>query len=304
MVDDCALAVIDREFQELYSARVQGRAPRLGAATQLGAYARAQRSTAPDESVVGYWRERLRDAPVRNAPPPDRPRPPAPSWRGGQAEFAISDEAGHMVRQVCRAARTTPFAVFAAALGALVSWYNRTDEVIIGTPVSRRGAAALDGMIGCLTDLLPLRLRIRQDDSFGTLVPAVHETVWEAIAYKDIPYSELLAKAAPRKRLRQLPLCQAVLVVDDVRQAPLQLPGLSAERLYVPSGAAKFDLCMTIVIDHGRYRGFLDYSLDLYSQRSAERVARHFTGLLSGAATASAAPLSALFRTLGDAAGE
>ncbi len=277
VVDDWALEVFGQEFGELYAARVERRPAALAPpARQLGEYALVQRSAPVDAAVLGYWRERLRGAPDRGAAPPDRPRPAAPSHASGQVRFRITDEAGSLVRQVGRIYRTTPFTVLAATAIALLCRYNGTGDVILGASVSRRGDASLDGLMGCLTGVLPLRQVVHPDQSFAELITSVRSTVLGAFAHRDIPYT-LVARAAGR---RSAPLCQTVIVVDDAPRTRLALPGLTAERLYVPSGVSKFDLCLTLVIDGAGYAGFLDYASELYDPPTAARIARDFQDLL------------------------
>jgi Condensation domain len=283
VVDDWALDLFGQEFGELYTARTERRPAALAPPTmQLGEYALGQRSAPVDADVLGYWRERLRGAPDRSAvppDPPDRPRPAAPSHASGQVRFRVGDEAGQLVRQVGRLHRTTPFTVLAATAIALLCGYNGTSEVILGASVSRRGDASLDGLMGCLTGVLPLRQAVRPDQSFADLITSVRSTVLGAFAHRDIPYT-LVARAAGR---RYAPLCQTVIVVDDAPRLRLELPGLTAERLYVPSGTSKFDLCLTLVIDGAGYQGFLDYASERYDPPTALRIVRDFQALLVAA---------------------
>jgi hypothetical protein len=296
VVDDCALAILDSEFGELYSARVERRSADLPPLPlQLGEYARAQRSAGVSASVLRYWKKRLEHLPQQNSVPPDRPRPAAPSHRGGQVRFRIGSDTSRLIRRVGRSHRSSPFIVLAAALTALVCAYNGTSDQIIGTPVSRRGAADLDRLMGCLTDLLPLRQVIRPGESFGDLVESTREVVWEAVAYRKIPYSAIVAGAIARKDLRMSPLCQTVLVVDDAR-LPLNMRGLKAERLYVHSGATKFDLLMMFVRDSGGYEALLDYASDLYDPRTAERIAQDFQTVLETAVNDPGKPLSKILQ--------
>jgi hypothetical protein len=300
VVDDWALAILDREFGELYAARVQNRAPDLEPLpVQLGEYALTQRAAGVAEHDLRYWRDRLRQAPAGGSVPPDRPRPAGFAHRGAQVRFRVGDDTGRLVRRLARARRTTPFTVLLAALFALLHQYNADGEdaasdLIIGTPVSRRGAASLDGIIGYLTDLLPLRAEVRDDESFTDLVASVRAALLEAMAHRDLPYTELLARAVPRKQRRGSPLCPVVLVVDDAPRVPLNLPGLRAERLYVHPGTCKFDICLTLVIDGHGYRGFLDYATSLYDPDTAERAAADFAALLHAAASDAGAPLTGL----------
>ena len=300
VVDDWALAIIDQEFQELYTARAENRTPRLGPAARLGDYAADQRAAGLNASALAYWRDRLKQPPAAGAPPADRPRPAVPSWRAAQIGFEIGDDTSRRVRQACRTTRTTPFTVFTATLSALLCWYAGTSEVIVGAPVSRRGADA-EPLIGCLTDIVPLRQEVKAADPFSAHASAVHRVIWDAIAHKDVPYGRLITRA-PRRA--GAPLCQTILVVDDVRQSVLRLPGLVTERLYIPSGRAKFDLCLTIVAARGGYRGLLDYAVDLYDQATASRFASRFAALLTAVTADPSASLASALKTLAEAPGE
>lgn len=295
IVDDWALAILDEDLAELYAARIKGRAPELAPAGLPGEYAARQRAAGADGAAVAYWRERLRGVPGGCAPVPDRPRPPEPTWRGERVTFPIGTDIARGVRRACREARTTPFTIFAAALALLLRWQTHADEVIIGTPVSRRGADGTERLVGCLTDLLPLRLRGTAAESFGAAIATAHEVTWAAIAHRDVPYAAILAQAEPAERVL---LCPVVLVLDDVRQAALDFPGLTAERVHIPSGMAKFDLCLMIDEKRGEYHAAIDYMTDLYDRPSIERLARQFTGLLGTAVADPSATQSLLLDTV------
>lgn len=299
VVDDWALAILDGEFSELYTARVQGRPPQLTPLpTQLGEYALAQRSAGIDEAVLAYWQDQLHEPPTLNAPPPDRPRSAVASYQGKQYRFRISDDAGQRIRDLGRSLRTTPFSVFAAALTALLCGYNGTCDLVLGTPVSRRGDPSLDALIACLTDLMPLRQAVHLGESFTHLVASTRAVVWDAITHKDVPYTSLVSCVTRRRDIGASRLCQTVLVVDDTPHEPLRLPGLTAERIYVHSGVPKFHLLLTLVIDHRGYQGFLDYASDLYDPETAERIARDFQAVLGMAVRDPGQPLSAILRAI------
>lgn len=296
VVDDWALVILDSEFGELYTARVDRRPANLPPVpSQLGEYARAQRAAGVDASVLRYWKKRLEHLPKQYSVPPDRPRPASPSHRGGQVRFWIGDDTARLIRRVGRSHRGSPFIVLTAALTALVHAYNGTSDQIIGTPISRRGAADHDGLMGCLTDLLPLRQAICPGGSFADLVESTRDVVWEAVANREIPYSAIVAGAIARKDLRMSPLCQTVLVVDDAR-LHLDMRGLKAERLYAHSGATKFDLHATFARNNGGYQAFLDYASDLYDPRTAERIAQDFQTMTETAVTDPDKPLSEILR--------
>jgi hypothetical protein len=278
VVDDWALAVMDEEFGEFYSARVLGRAPDLPPLPiQFGNYALAQRSQGVDPGVLSYWQDQ-----IGRVPDHGRDGPGLASSEGGQVTFRLGDETGTLVRRVARSARITPFTLFAATFAAwLCAAEEGRQEMLLATPVSRRGDASLDGLIGCVVNLLPLYLAASPSRPFAELLAGAKRAVLGALAHKDMPYCELAARAGTRHKNKIKPLFRAVLVVDDAPRVPLAMPGVSAERIYVYSGMVKVELCLTLVIDGSGYRGFLDYAKESYRPEQAERIADGFQRLLA-----------------------
>ena len=127
----------------------------------------------------------------------------------------------------------------AAAVAALLRGCNGSEDQVLGTVVSRRSAAELDQMVTCLADLLPLRIAVRDGDSFAELMRSAKVAVSETLAHRSIPFSVLLREIASSRDLRMPPLCQVVLVVDDIPKVSLDMPEVWVERLYVHSGICK-----------------------------------------------------------------
>jgi hypothetical protein len=282
VVDDWAVAILEREFQEFYCGRIAGRAARLAPLPLLpGEYATAQRTAGVGPSLVAYWRERLRDAPIESTVPADWPPPERPSSQGGLIRFQIDAALGGRLRAMARRSRVTPFTLLAAAVTALLCAYNGSSDQVLGAIVSRRGPAGLDQMITYLASLMPLRQRVRAEEGFGALVASTKQVVTETVAHRDISLPIMLKEVGWPRSFNRPPLCQVVLVVDDVPRCPLELPGVTTERLHVHQGIAKVDLGITLVKDGDCYRGRLVYASDLFRPQTAKQIVADFCGLLA-----------------------
>src|SRR5262249_8515539 len=154
-----------------------------------------------------------------------------------------------------------PFVVLAAGVAALLASCGGSADLVVGTPVSRRGSAELDRMVAYLSEVLPLRLRIAPGQSFAELVAQVRRVTPEALGNREISAAELSRLVRGPGRAAGSPLVRTVIVVDDdAAGSGLELPGVAAERLHVPPGTAKFDLLVTFRAEGGGYQGFLDYA--------------------------------------------
>jgi hypothetical protein len=293
VVDDWALAIFEQEFVEFYCARVAGRAARLAPLPLLpGEYAATQRAAGVDPALVAYWRENLRGAPGESTVPADQRPPGRPTNRGALVRFEINAAASDRLRAMARRWRVTPFVVLAAAVTALLHARNGSPDQVLGTTVSRRGQAGLDQMITCLTGVMPLRLQLRAEEGFGALVASARGVVAGALAHRDVPFSAILSGLRWPRNLPRPPLCQVVLVVDDVPRCALELPGVRAERLHVHSGIVKVDLGLTLIKDGDCYQGRLVYASDLFSPRAGQQIATDFRALLAALTAAPDRPLA------------
>ncbi|WP_433342094.1 non-ribosomal peptide synthetase [Micromonospora sp. CA-111912] len=286
VIDGWCFSLLDTEFSALYRAALGGTEPGLPALPlQFGPYARQRRRVdAADRSEsVKYWREALRGAPQESSFPTDRPRPAILGTRGDRVEFTLDATLGTDIRRLARRARSTPFTVLTAALTALISRLAGSDDVVVGTPVSRRDDEILEPMIACLTDVMPLRQRVPADASFAELVTRTKEQVWGAVAHRDVPYSHLVRELEVERSPSRFPLFQVVIGLDDAPPSALDLPGVAAERLYVHSGTAKYDIFLHLVPARGGFDGFLEFSTDLFDRSTAQRLAERLRTLLTGA---------------------
>jgi hypothetical protein len=296
VVDDWALDIFQRDLMHLYEARLAGRPSALEPLrVQAGDYAVAQRAAGMSPADLEYWRERVRDAPRSCTVPPDRPEPEQEPHRSGRYAFQVGPEVGRSIRAAGRALRSTPFTVFAGALAVLLWQYGEPDEVIFGTQVSQRGAADVDDMIGFLTGTLPIRLAVPRNATFRTLMDATKSAVVGALDHRSVPFSQLIRMTRRGIDLDLPPLCDAGLVVDDMRWEPFTLGPVTAERIYLPPNQAKFAVNFSFMSDAGGgYTGFCDYDADLYFESTMVQATDRFIAVLARCGTALDEPLAAL----------
>ncbi|MEV7521239.1 amino acid adenylation domain-containing protein [Streptomyces sp. NPDC091371] len=286
LVDGWCFRLLDLEFSARYRAALAGEQPELPPLEKTFAdYAREQRSrpAAHHGELLGHWRRVLAGAPAQSTVPSARRRPDVPDHRGGQVRFRIGSDTGRRIRELARLHRTSTFSVLAACLTALVARSSDQDDVVIGTPVSRRDEPGLEPLLACLTDVLPLRQTADPCRSFSELLRSTKAAVWEAVAHRDIPFGHLVKALDTERSPARFPFFQVVLTVDDAAAPGLDLPGITSEQVRVDHGTAKFDLFFHLVPEDGGYLGLLTFTEALYDAAHARRIAQWFTTLLDSA---------------------
>ncbi|MFJ1866041.1 amino acid adenylation domain-containing protein [Streptomyces sp. NPDC088097] len=303
LVDGWCFRLLDLEFSARYRAALAGIPPELPPLERSFAdFAHEQRSR-PDsrhEELLAHWERTLAGAPAQSTVPSAHTRPDAPDHRGGQVRFRIGADAGRRTRALARLHRTSTFCVLAAALTALVARTSEQDDVIIGTPVSRRDEPDLEPLLACLTDVLPLRQGVHPEQPFTHLLRSTKATVWDAVTHRDIPFGHLVKALDTERDPARFPFFQVVLTVDDAAAPGLDLPGITSRPVRADHGTAKFDLFFHLVPEEGGYLGLLTFAEALYDAPHAERVAQWFTTLLADALERPDTPIGAL-RILSDA---
>ncbi|WP_404951069.1 hypothetical protein HFP69_37550 [Streptomyces sp. ARC12] len=81
--------------------------------------------------------------------------------------------------------------------------------------MSLRGNTGLDSVMGCLTDLMPLRFAVGADLSFRDLVRSARPEVLDLVRHRDVPFGEPVRRTATAGQLSRLPLFPTVVQVDD-----------------------------------------------------------------------------------------
>ncbi|RMH21706.1 MAG: amino acid adenylation domain-containing protein, partial [Acidobacteria bacterium] len=231
--------------------------------------------------ALAYWRRRLAPPLPQLELPADRPRRRL-RQRGGVAPLDLDDELGEALRRAARRRRVSLFAYLLAAFATLLHRRSEAHDLIVGAPVAGREDEALDGLIGCFTTTLALRLDLSGDPSFERFLGRVRQTVLGALAHQQLPFVRLVRQLRADGAVGAQPLFRVMLVLNSSSGPPL-FPGLEVASLAVDPGRARFDL--TLGLDQGATHldGWLEHDADRFDRTTIARFGRHLATLLQGA---------------------
>jgi amino acid adenylation domain-containing protein/thioester reductase-like protein len=286
VIDGWCFNLLDAEFSVLYRAALTGDDALLTPLPlQFGPYARQIQESAVGnpEASLAYWRDNLTGAPAESTFPTSSPRPAELSTKGDRLQFALDALLVADIKQFARNARTTSFTVLAATLTALLSRLSGQEDVVIGTPITRRADPEAEPMIACLADVMPLRHRIDAGTTFTDLVIQMRAQVWSAIKHRDISYAQMIRELRVERSASRFPLFQVVCGMDEPGSPGLDLPGIHAERIHPRSQTAKYDVLLYLIHTPDGYDAFLDFATDLFDRDSARRLAERLQVLLRDA---------------------
>jgi amino acid adenylation domain-containing protein len=261
LVDDWSSAILEAEFDELYLAGVQGRAPALAEAVPFGDYIRWQLDARRemDDKKLSFWADYL--AGVDEAGPIGLggARSDAPFER---ACALIGPDDMEQLEKFARSARVSLTAVVNGAWALVLAGLTGSDDVVFGfTAVSRPQAVAhAQSIVGPCLSTLPLRLTVDPGQELrGWLRGIMHDLVdlWddETLALVD-------TGALRRREDGTRKLIESILVVETVPRAREHLlPGAVKTRVdsigwtgypIAVSGELADGLKLTVTLDGSR----------------------------------------------------
>ncbi|WP_344334977.1 amino acid adenylation domain-containing protein, partial [Kitasatospora putterlickiae] len=295
--DEGSLPVLEGELAALYEALAAGRPAALpGPAVQYADYS-AWRYQDPEhaERQLAHWREHLAGAPTEPALPTDHPRPEEQRFRGDFHRFAMPRPVAEAVRALARSEDATPFMVLLAGLALTLHRRTGQRDLVLGSPVSVRGRAELDALVGYFVNLLPLRVRIGEAMDFRELVRHVREVAIAGYRHQEAPFDDIAASVLedrPDDRAENRnPLCQVLLELHPLDTRPLTVGGVEVTRELYSNPVSRFDLSISVDDRGTDFTGRFEYDSDLFDAATMAELCDAWLGTL---ATAVEAPVHAL----------
>ncbi|GIH25922.1 hypothetical protein Aph01nite_42320 [Acrocarpospora phusangensis] len=282
--DGWALDVLMRELAECYAAAVEGREPDLpDLPMRFTEYAASERNRDSGPQLA-FLAERLAGTPNLDLPA-DRPRPPRWTGHGAAVRFEVPGEVVRGLERFSRRERCTPFMVLMAAFQATLGATAGQRDFCVGVPVAGRSRAEYAPMIGSFANTLAVRADLSGDPAPGELARRVRKAVIEVMTRADAPYEKVIAALRLPRDLSRLPLCQAMFALQNTPQDDMLRPAIGdLEAEFYPGPGSRYTKAEVAVqlwpLGDG-LAGILDYSADLFAERSMRALADRFTGTVA-----------------------
>ncbi|WP_042379395.1 non-ribosomal peptide synthetase [Streptacidiphilus melanogenes] len=267
-----------QELTELYRAELAGRRAVLPPLpVQYGDYAVWQRDRADSGALdeqLAHWAEALRGVPVLELPT-DRPRPAGWSGRGGAVELTLPTEMGARLDAFAREHGVTRFMVLLAVTQAVLARWTGQTDVAVGTPVTGRGRAELERLVGFFVNTVVLRTDLADEPTFTALLEQVKGRVLDAFDHQEVPFERVVEQLRPERDLSRNPLFQVMVDVQESATGGPGIEGLAASDFTLPWRSAKFDLTAAFLLYPHRFALNVEFAADLFDPETALRFAAH-----------------------------
>ncbi|MCX7568802.1 amino acid adenylation domain-containing protein [Tumebacillus sp. DT12] len=248
---------------------------------------------------LDYWRAQLAgELPVLHLPT-DRPRPAVQTYNGRLHVFELPVDLRERLQALSREEDATLFMTLLAAFNAWLHTLTGQQDVNVGTPIAGRTRSDLKEIIGLFVNTLVLRSDLGGDPTFRDLMRSAKATALDAYQHQDVPLDRLIEELQPERDLSRTPLFQALFVLQNAPLDVLELPALTMSYIETDSGAAGFDLTLSMKETAQGLYGKLIYNTDLFDDSTIEKWARQFRTILQTVVAEPDLPLADLVQRSG-----
>ena len=179
--------------------------------------------------------------------------------------------------------RVSFLAVLHAALLIVLHRYTGRTDLPVGSVFSGRTRTDIEPLVGYFANTVVLRTHLDGNPTFADLIRRCHDTVLDASAHQDIPFSLIVDTLQPDRVPGRNPLFQISLTLQPApAHGELSLGTLVAEPVDTTTGEARFDIAIDIAeTPDGHLAISAEYSTELFDPDRIQRLLDHYATALA-----------------------
>ncbi|MDM0053944.1 non-ribosomal peptide synthetase [Variovorax sp. J22R115] len=298
VADLASLGVLVGEMSAGYDACVAARLPSLApSAVQYRHFAVWQnRRLAGDEAAAhrAYWLSKLAPPPEPLDLPADSARPALKTYAGRVWRTRIDAAMAQRVGACALRHAMTPFMVLTAALEVLLHRYTGAEDIVVGFPLAGRDHPELVGQIGFFVNTVALRVRLKADEDFASLLGRVRHTMLEAYEHQAYPFDRLVEELDLPRDMSRSPLFDVSVSLAHAQAQALRLGELEVSVCDDGFAAAKLDLSFDFHETGDAFELAVTCASDLFGEARIRRMVGHYLRLLDAGIARPETPIGLL----------
>lgn len=116
------------------------------------------------------------------------------AYEVSQSTLEINKHTFGRIKEFAASKGSSPFMVLLSVYYILLSKVSGKQDLIVGTDAAGRSQAGLGDIVGVFINVLPLRIKIRDEGSYSDLLDDVRGCVLEAFENQDLQFDEIVAQ--------------------------------------------------------------------------------------------------------------
>jgi len=192
----------------------------------------------------------------------------------------INGELYQETKKLSRLSETTDFMLLLAISNVLLSKLSGNQEIIIGTDASGRSIPEFENIVGTFVNILPVRNRIDEEDTFDVFLNQVKHQVMAAYENQDVQFDEMIELADQKSLLTANPIFDVHFSFSNTFTAKAQLTELRISPLNLDIQATtEYELKIEIREAEGYFDVVFIYDNEVYDQEFIQIFTLYFKNI-------------------------
>jgi amino acid adenylation domain-containing protein/FkbH-like protein len=274
--DGWSMGVLINEVAALYRAYKEGSPSPLPELTiQYADYAHWQRELFSGDVLdkqLSYWKEQLSGAPPLLALPTDRPRPVVQRSNGNSRSIVLPPQRVTALYAWSEERQVTLFMTLLTILKIVLFRWSGQSDIVVGTVVAGRAQAAIEPLIGCFMNFLPLRDKCAAGETAASLLKRLTGTVLEAYSHQDCPFEKIIEVVNPERDTSHNPVFNVGFLLQNYPHKALELSELTLKLLPIVRQDSALDLRFVAEENADGLELACEYNTDLFDPETVAAV--------------------------------
>ncbi len=226
-----------------------------------------------------YWVNQFDEWPASLELPFDYPKSEKTKKTGRQVQLQLNSEKTKKLEDFAKEENTTLFIVLLTIYNLFLTKLSNQEEIVIGSSVSGRSHADLDGVVGAFINLLVLKNYPKGEKSFIDFLNEVSEKTVEAYDYQEYAYEDLLTTLKNNNADRGS-LFNVMFEYMRLDELGSYSKDLSIEKYNYDYDVTKFDFTLRAYELEGGLEITFEYNTTLFKETSIERFKKYFEKII------------------------
>ncbi|MFA8437278.1 MAG: amino acid adenylation domain-containing protein, partial [Marinifilaceae bacterium] len=277
--DGISHSILEREFYSLYLG--EELSPLRLQYKDYSEWQNSEEQQVRVKEQEDYWLKRfVGEIPILNLPT-DYIRPAIQSYDGATVRFALSKNETELLKTLARENDLTLFMSLLSVFTILLSRMSDQERIVVGTPVSGRNHADLEGIVGMFVNTLAIENEVKGVDTLKEFVARVKQNSLDAFENQDYQFEELVEKLMVTRDTSRNPVFDVVFNMSNQSDHSKDLSGFNHEVPVHTPGISKFDLTLSAVDCGDQLLLSLNYCTKLFKAATIDRYISFFRQIVN-----------------------
>jgi amino acid adenylation domain-containing protein len=234
-------------------------------------------TTTSSARSIDYWRQKLAGSIPLLDLPTDKPRQSSITYGTATHSICLAEHLVNSLQIISRDRDVDLFVTLLAVFKILIYRYVDLQDVLVGAPIGSE-----TGLTG---DLLVLRTNLSGNPTFSQVLDRTQQVVAEAYEHQDLSFDRLIEVLEIELSPSYHPLVQVMFSLEQSNADFQSLAGLT-DRFQIdriPTSPSSLDLALKLEQTATEIFARFEYSTDLFTAATIDRMATHFQVLLESA---------------------